>query len=105
MQSDTVPGTDRLEDELKRVIVADLDVKGVDPAAIGDDDPLFVEGLGLDSLDAVELTVLLKRRYGVEFANRNEARDIMVSIRTLANYVRGTRTRPPSATPAVPAPQ
>ncbi len=105
MQAGNVAGPDGLEDELKRVIVADLDVKGVNPAAIGDDDPLFVEGLGLDSLDAVELTVLLKRRYGVEFKNRNEARDAMASIRTLANHVREVRTRPPSAAPAVSAPR
>lgn len=76
-----------MESELKTLIVSELRLKDVKPEDIGDDTPLFGEGIGLDSLDAVELVVSLKKRYGVEIKDMEEAKQAFVSVRTLAAYL------------------
>jgi len=78
----------RLEDELKQLIIDELKLEDVDAAEIADDDMLFGEGLGLDSLDAVELVVILKKKYGVDLEDMDEAREAFTSIKTLADYIR-----------------
>ena len=60
--------------------------------ALRDDHPLFGEGLGLDSLDAVELVVLLKKHYQTEIKDMDEARKAFASITALAEYIRAHRT-------------
>lgn len=80
-----------LETELKEMIVSGLKLEDVTAADIDDDAPLFGEGLGLDSLDAVELVVLLKKRYGVEIKDMDEAKAAFASITTLAARVRELR--------------
>ncbi len=80
-----------LENELKAMIVKELKLDDVDPEQIKDDDPLFGEGLGLDSLDAVELVVLLQKHYDVEVKDMVEGREAFESIKSLANYVRSHR--------------
>ncbi len=78
----------RLEDELKQLIIDELKLEDVDAAEIADDDMLFGEGLGLDSLDAVELVVILKKKYGVDLEDMDEAREAFTSVKTLADYIR-----------------
>lgn len=78
----------RLEDELKQVIIDELKLEDVEPDEIADDDMLFGEGLGLDSLDAVELVVVLKKKYGVDLEDMDKAREAFTSVKTLADYIR-----------------
>ncbi len=77
-----------LENELKELIIKDLKLVDVSPEDIKDDDQLFGEGLGLDSLDAVELVVLLQKHYKIETKDLEESREVFTSIKTLADYVR-----------------
>ena len=78
----------RLEDELKQIIIDGLKLIDVKPEDINEDGPLFGEGLGLDSLDAVELVVLLKRHFKVEIKDMEKARSAFASINALAAYIR-----------------
>lgn len=73
---------------LKQALVKDLRLESVTVEDIGDETPLFGDdGLGLDSLDAVELVVLVEKHYGVAIANAEEARQIFGSVATLADYI------------------
>ncbi len=80
-----------LEDELKALIINELKVEDVTPEDLKDDDQLFGEGLGLDSLDAVELVLLLKKHYQVEIKDMDEARAPFTSTAALADYIRAKR--------------
>ncbi len=79
---------DQLKKELKEMIVRDLKLHSVRPEDIDDDAPLFGEGLGLDSLDAVELVVLIQKNMGVQIADMEEGERAFRSINTLASYIR-----------------
>ena len=72
---------------LKEMIVKDLGLEDVNPAEIGDDDVLFGDGLGLDSLDAVEIVVLLQRNFGIEVKNMEQGREIFYSVNTIAEFI------------------
>jgi acyl carrier protein len=76
-----------IKDKLKKLLVEQLNLEDVKPADIKDDAPLFGEGLGLDSLDAVELVVVIQKNFGVEIKNMNEGRKAFESINTLAAYI------------------
>ena len=73
--------------KLKVLLVENLSLEDVSPEEIKDDEILFGEGLGLDSLDAVEIVVLLQRNFGIEVKDMKEGQKIFYSIDTLANYV------------------
>ncbi len=73
--------------KLKVLLVENLSLEDVSPEEIKDDEILFGEGLGLDSLDAVEIVVLLQRNFGLEVKDMKEGQKIFYSIDTLANYV------------------
>ena len=73
--------------DLKRQIIAQLNLKDLKPEDIGDDQPLFVEGLGLDSIDALELIVLLQQEYKIKLANAEEGQSVFRSVRTMAQYI------------------
>ena len=76
-----------LRAELKALIVSELNLKGRDPASIEDDAPLFGAGLGLDSLDALQLAMVVEERYGVRIPEGDEARAIFASVAALADHV------------------
>lgn len=77
----------RIKKSLKEMLVTELSLDDVKPEDIKDDDPLFGAGLGLDSLDAVEIVVLLQRNFGIEIKDMEQGREIFFSIETLANYI------------------
>ena len=73
------------EDEIKQLIIDVLQLEDVTPADIDSDAPLFAEGLGLDSIDALELGVAIQKRYGIMLsAKSEETRRQFASVRTLA---------------------
>ena len=79
---------DGIEFELKKLIVTTLELEDVTPEAIESDAPLFVEGLGLDSIDALELAMVLEERYGVQLSeDPDENQKIFESVRSLAAFV------------------
>jgi acyl carrier protein len=82
-----------LRSELKRLIVAELNLKGRDPETIEDDAPLFGTGLGLDSLDALQLAMVIEEKLGVRIPEGEEARAIFRSVRTIAEHVAKVRGR------------
>ena len=73
--------------DLKEQIVEQLNLQDVKPQDIGDDQPLFVEGLGLDSIDALELIVLLQQHYKIKISNADEGPRVFRSVRTMAEYI------------------
>ncbi len=76
-----------VKEQLKKIIVEELNLEEISPDEIEDDAPLFGEGLGLDSLDAVEIVVLLEKHFGVEVKSLDEGRDAFRSINALAAYI------------------
>jgi len=77
-----------LESELKRLIVEALVLEDISPEEIESEAPLFVEGLGLDSIDALELAMALEERFGVKIEDDpDENRRIFASVRSLAEFV------------------
>jgi len=83
---------DQLMADLKRQIIEALNLKHLKPEDIGDDQPLFVEGLGLDSIDALELIVLLQQQYNIKMANPQDGPQIFRSVKTIAEYIKTTQT-------------
>ncbi len=80
--------------ELKKLLVSMLaGLEEIDPADIKDDEMLFEEGLGLDSLDAVEIVALLQRHFGLHVKDMKEGREIFKSIDTLSRYIYDNRSK------------
>ncbi|CAN5819916.1 phosphopantetheine-binding protein [soil metagenome] len=85
--------TAELKQQLKKQIVEFLNLLSVNPDDIKDDEPLFGEGLGLDSIDSIELIVLLNREYGIVIEDPKEGRKILVNVNTMADYIEKHRTK------------
>ncbi|MFC4095341.1 phosphopantetheine-binding protein [Euzebyella saccharophila] len=82
-----------LKQELKEKIIEQLNLEDVAVDEIQDNDPLFGEGLGLDSIDALELIVMLDKDYGIKLADPKEGRKIFESVQTMAAYIEANRSR------------
>lgn len=82
-----------LKQELKEKIIEQLNLEDVSIEEIADTDPLFGEGLGLDSIDALELIVMLDKDYGIKLADPKEGRKIFESIETMATYIEANKTK------------
>ena len=76
-----------LKAQLKSQIIHFLNLTDLTPADIKDDEPLFGDGLGLDSIDSLELVVLLKREYGITIQDPREGRKVLVDVNTLVDYI------------------
>jgi acyl carrier protein len=83
---------EKLMSDLKSQIIEALNLKHVKPEEIGDDQPLFGEGLGLDSIDALELIVLLQQKHNTKIADPQEGPKIFKSVRTMAAYIMANQT-------------
>jgi len=80
--------------ELKKEIIDVLNLEGMTPEDIDSDAPMFGdEGLALDSIDALELIVLLEKNYGIKLANAAAGKEVFKSVRTMAEYVSKNRTK------------
>ncbi len=84
---------DELIEELKASIIEALNLEDLTPADIDADAPLFGEGLGLDSIDALELIVLMERQYGIRLKDAAAGRQVFQSVRVMAEYVMAHRTK------------
>ena len=82
-----------LKQELKENIIEQLNLEDMSPADIADDDMLFGDGLGLDSIDALELIVMLDKNYGIKLTDPKEGRTIFESINTMAAYISEHRSK------------
>ena len=85
--------TATLKQQLKKQIVKFLNLTSVDPESIREDEPLFGEGLGLDSIDSIELIVLLGREYGIDIKDPKEGRKVLADINTMVAYIEQHRTK------------
>ena len=77
------------KEKLKKILVEDLNLEELSPEEIDDNAPLFGDGLGLDSLDAVELVVLVQKHFGLEIKDMEEGRAAFQSVAALATYIDG----------------
>jgi acyl carrier protein len=76
-------------EKIKKILVEDLNLEGLTPGDIDENALLFGEGLGLDSLDAVELVVIVQKHFGIEIQNMDEAKAAFQSVHALASYIEG----------------
>ena len=88
----------QLKQDLKRLIVERLRLEGLTPEKIADNAPLFGDGLGLDSVDALELVVGLEQEYGIVIKSHEIDKAIFTSVQTLASFVQSARAGVPTKT-------
>ena len=84
---------DALINELKTKIIEALKLVDLKPEDIETDAPLFGDGLGLDSIDALELMLLLEKNYGIKLKNPAEGKEVFKSIRTMAEYIQANQAK------------
>ena len=82
-----------LKQELKEKIIEQLNLEDISVEEIGDEDALFGDGLGLDSIDALELIVMLDKDYGIKLSDPKEGRKIFESVGVMATYIAEHRTK------------
>jgi len=85
--------TEALKQRLKEQIIEFLNLTDLKPEDIKDDDELFGGGLGLDSIDSLELIVLLNREYGITIKDPKEGRKVLVDVNTMVDYIQQHRTK------------
>lgn len=79
--------------KLKQEIIEVLNLEDVQPDDIQNDAPLFGDGLGLDSIDALELIVLMEKNYGIKLKDATQGKEIFQSINVMAEYIKNNRTK------------
>lgn len=79
---------EQLVQKLKEEIITALNLSEMKPENIDEKAPLFVDGLGLDSIDALELTVLLEKKYGLKIKTAEEGKKVLYSVRSMADFIR-----------------
>lgn len=79
--------TENIHDRLKHIIVETLNLDDITPEEIGNDQSLFGTGLGLDSIDVLELVVRIEKEYNVKIENSEIAKKVLQSVNTLATYI------------------
>lgn len=84
---------DNLIVEIKHEIIKVLNLEDFKPEDIDTDAPLFQEGLGLDSIDALELIVLMEKNYGIKLSDPAKGKEIFKSVRSMADYIQANRTK------------
>jgi acyl carrier protein len=82
---------EQLIQELKEHLIEELNLEEITPEEIVAEAPLFGDGLGLDSIDALEIILILEKYYGVKLANSAEAKPVFQSVKTLAEYIMKNR--------------
>jgi acyl carrier protein len=82
------------EAELAELIIAAVNLEGVAPADVDPEAPLFGAGLGLDSIDALELVVKLEKEFGIKIGSSEESRQALASVGALAAYIRARQSAP-----------
>jgi acyl carrier protein len=84
---------DELKLKLKELIISGLRLQDLVPAGIQDDQPIFVEGLGLDSIDALELVVLIEEHFGIAIPDEEVGKKAFASVDALADFVAAEQAR------------
>ena len=84
---------DHFVSELKARIIETLKLQDITPDQVDDNAPLFGSGLGLDSIDALELVVMLEKHYGIVIKDIEEGRPAFASIRSLADFIRAKQSK------------
>lgn len=79
--------SNEVKTKLKEIIISELNLEGKDPADIDDAAPLFGEGLGLDSLDALQLAMAVEENFGVQVPEGDDARPIFASVNALVEHI------------------
>lgn len=82
---------EELTQELRTELIKQLNLEDILPESFDENTPLFGDGLGLDSIDSLELVVLLDRNYGLKLKDPKEGRTVFYSIRTMAEYIHNNR--------------
>ncbi|TBW29263.1 phosphopantetheine-binding protein [Gramella sp. KN1008] len=82
-----------LHTELKKSIIEQLNLEDMEVSDIENDEPLFGDGLGLDSIDALELIVLLEKNYGIKLSDPQQGKEVFNSVNTMADFIEKNRTR------------
>ena len=92
-QSRFLSGVEALITELKKHIIEVLNLEDLQPEDIDNDAPLFGEGLGLDSIDALELIVMMEKVYGIRVKDPSAGKEIFKSVNTMAAFIEANRTK------------
>jgi acyl carrier protein len=79
--------------KLKEQVIEQLNLEDINPEDIDAKEPLFGDGLGLDSIDALELIVLLEREYGIKINDPSEGKKIFTSIETMAAFIQENQNK------------
>lgn len=82
-----------LHTQLKKSIIEQLNLEDMEVSEIQNDEPLFGDGLGLDSIDALELIVLLEKEYGIKLSDPKKGKEVFASINTMVSYIEKHRTK------------
>ena len=89
---------EELVKELKSEIIEALSLEDITPDDIDADAPLFGSGLGLDSIDALELIVLIEKKYGIKLQDPTKSKEVFKSVNVMAQFIAENRTKEPNAT-------